>query len=885
MTPRPSPPPDPPRLAVWILRHLLLPQLREPILGDLHEEYLFVAASVGLLRAQIWYWRQVRETLRPGLGRRLRDAAASVGMPREVRQAARSLMRRPSLTAVVITTLGAGVGTTTALFSVVDAALLRPLPFAEGERLVTAWNTYDSWRGDAILDKYWDHIELSWPEFVDWRGAASTFEESAVYSTWRGTLTGAGDAAAISVGSASAELLDVLRVQPALGRFFATSEVGAGAPRLAVLDHALWSTRFGQDPGALGRRITLDGVSFEVIGVLPAGFRVRALNAPAVFESHSIWIPVGAMGEELDRGNHRYEALGRLAPGASLQAAVAETVPILRGDADPARRGARLAFRKDEESGVARRPLLMLLGSVSLLLLIACGNVAGLLLSDAARRRTELATRAALGAGRARITRQLLTEGVMLGVGGMLIGVAIAYGGVQALLRTAPDDLFLPSSLGVDLRALTVALILGVGVGAILGLVVGGTSVGPGLAGALRCAGGTGSRSGMRLQRGVVAGQLAVSLVLLVCGGLVLRSLDLELRVDPGFQARDLVTAYVSLPPARYGTRNLQAAFFHELRARLEAIPGIEEVSGVSPLPFAGEEASSSFQIVGREGPQGEKQPEANRRTVLPRYHELMGIPLLAGRHLTAADRDQQAPAVVISRSMAERHWPEGDALGSRVYRDRREFEIVGVVGDVLHRELTGDAEPTFYVPVDVAESPDAFTLVMRSTRPLDRTASLVRETVWDLDDDLPVGDVSTLSALLDRSTREERFRATLLTAFALAATTLASLGLFGSTSRMARARRRELGVRLALGARPGRLLFEVVRSEAGMLAGGLALGMGLTYVASRQVNAYLFGVSPLDPATWLASGVGLFTVALASTIWAARGAVRVDPVEAIRAD
>lgn len=881
-------PPRPPHLAQAILGCVLAPQDREPALGDLHEEYADRARRSGRSRAILWYWNQVLRALGPGLAQRSASTVVrGAVLAGEVRHAARALFRRPTLSAVAVLTLGLGIGATTSLFSVVDSVLLRPLPYPHGDRLVMVWNTYDAWRGRPILDAYWNHVALSWPEFEDWRAATATFEDGAVYATWHATLTGVGDAAVLSLGFASSHLLGVLGVQPALGRFFRDDEVGSGAPRLAVLSHELWSRRFGADRSALGRSITLDGRPFQVIGVLPAGFDIRSLDAPPGSGGHAVWIPVGAYGDELlDRGQHSYEAIGRLAPGSTLEAATAETTPVLAGHADPTfPRGARLAFRKDEEVGAVRRPMLVLLGSVGLLLLIACGNVAGLLLAEATRRRVELATRAALGAGAPRIVRQLITEGSLLGLAAAVVGVLTAYVGVEVLLAMAPADLTLPRGAGLEPRALVVALALGAAAGAVLGLLPGVASVGQDLERTLRGAGGLATRGGARLQRAVVAGQLAVSLTLLVCGGLVARSLERTLSVDPGFRPDDLVTARVTLAPSGYPDAASAGAFLHDLVTGLEGTPGIQQVSAVSPLPFSGLDASSSFQIVGRETAEGEEHPEANRRIVLPGYHQLLGIPLLAGRSLQASDRTPEAPVIVISRSMADRYWPDGDALGARIHRDRRDFRVVGIVGDVLHQSLTGEAQATFYVPLDVAEVRNTLTLVVRSTLSTRETAERIRAAVSARDADVPLEQVATLPSLLEESTHPQRFRSLVLGSFAVAATLLAALGLFGSTARLAATRRQELGIRLALGARRSALLGLVLWRETPVFLGGLCLGGAAAAVAALQVRSFLFEVSPDDPLTWIGATAGLLAVGMGSTAWAARRVLRLDPVETLRTE
>lgn len=877
-------PPRPPRLAQRLLAWLLAPADREPALGDLHEEYASILSRRGGWAARRWYWGQALQAVGPALRRRgVPGTVALTGLAQEVRWGVRALLRRPGLTASSVATLAVGIGFTTAIFSVVHAVLLRPLPFTGGERLVQVWLTYPGWRGHEVLDAYWDRIDLSWPEYLDWREDGTAFEAVGVYGTVPAPLTGGGDPEQVLVGVASASLLPMLGVTPVLGRSFAAGEEGPDAPRVALLAHGVWERRFGADRAVLGRSVELDGRPYTVIGVLPPGFHLRATGL-AGSEAHGVWVPVGSMEEELGPGNHSYEALGRLAPGVSWERARTATERTLTAGTEPGSRGVRLAFRKEAEVGEAREPLLLLLGAVSVLLLIACGNVAMLLAGETARRRRELATRSALGAGGGRIVRQLVLESTLLGLGGAAGGVLVAAGAVRLLLRLAPEGLPVPDGPVLDPWVLGFAAALGLGTGLLVGVMPGIRAArARDVRGDLR-ARGEEHLAGRTLQRCVLVGQVALSLVLLAVGGLLARTASELGAVEPGFDPEGVLTARVSLADGRY-TRDEATGHFLEIVRTLSGADGIDGATLVSEMPFSGRTASSSFQVVGREVPPEEKQPEGNRRVVLPGYHEVLGIPLVAGRYLQPSDRVFEAPVVVLSRLLAERYWPGGDVLGQRISRDRREWEVVGVVEDVLHSELAATAQPTFYVPYEVAELRHAMTLVVRSGLPRGPLVERVREAVWEVVPDAPVEEVLTAPALLARSTREERFRSVLLVAFALAATVLSAVGLFGVTGRLVGARRRELGIRLALGAERWELVRGVVLREGGVLVLGVAAGVAAAVVAGRLLSGFLFGVAPGDPLSIGGAALLLTLTGLTACWGAARRGTAVDPVEAIRVE
>ena len=878
---------------------LLDPRDREYMLGDLHEEFAEHARTDGTGRARRWYGRELLRSTPASLRRRWRRRGSvaggrRAGLPpagtfldsvvRDARMAARGIRRTPGHAGLVALTLALGIGATSAIFTVVDRVLLQPPPYPNASELVTVWNTYPEWRGHHVLDSFWDRIALSWPEYVDWRDGQTSFHQVAIYGARPVALTGAGDPVRLRAGLASSTLFPMLGVKPALGRFFSTDEEGPARRRVAVLGHGLWRDRFGADPSMAGRTIDLDGIGYAVVGVLPPDFRFRTIEGFSAGSELDVWIPIGADGADLDRGNHNYESIARLRDDRTIADATRESAVLLSGGGDPdwAQR-ARIVRRHDAEVGAARAPLLLLLGSVGLLMLLACANVATLFLGQVAGRRPELATRAALGAGRFRLIRQLLVESFVLGGLGVVGGIGVAQIGQRLLLRWAPPELRLPAELSVDWRMLGFAAGLGMVASLFFGLLpallVRRLRLGDELRGGFhRIVQGSGS-----LQRALIAAQFAVSGILLVGTGLLARSLAAELAVDPGFSADRLLGFEIQLPADRYDTNASRSTFFDELSLRLAAQPGIRGVTATSALPLSGRTGSSSFQIRGREVPDGEKSPEARRSTVMPGFHEALGIPLIEGRSIRSSDRDDSAPVVLVSESMAERFWPGRSPLGERIVRDRREFEIVGVVGDVLSDDLTGEVKATFYVPLHQAENRSAMTVVAVTTIEPGRLAGTVRDVVWDLDADLPIEQIEPVSATFSRATQDGRYRALILTMFSIAAVLLAGVGIFGITARTLAQRFRELGVRLALGADPGRLVRQIVGREAVSLGIGVAAGLVGALLAARLLEGFLFRVDGHDPLTFLTAGALLAGLGLAASYLAARRVSALDPATVLR--
>lgn len=847
------------------------------------------------------------------------------GVRWDFRHALRRLRKSRAMTVTAVLSLGLAIGAAAAIFGVAEPVLVRPLPYDRPGELYTVWNTYPGWRGHEVLGSQWAHIPLSYPEYRELRarlvegasspgrargdaglavestgGADAPVRELAIFGEREMALTGRGEPRRVRVGLASASLFPLLGVEPSEGRLLGPEEEGAGAPRVALLSHGTWRDRFGGDPEVSGTRIRLDGRAFTVVGVLPPGLHVPG-TAPWATPAppREVWIPVGADGSELHPDSHDYEAIARLAQGRTGEEAVAAVAPILRGDRDPEVRGARLEPRVRGERGEVRRGLLLLLGAVGLLLLIACANVATLLVARVRRGEREIATQAALGATGPRIARLLLAESALVGLLGAAAGVPVAWAGRALLVGLAPPELAVAHLGSADLRFLLVGGALGLVTGISFGLLPAWTARRPDLRAALASGGrgvtggaGGGGRQGRGrirgrpgLQRGLVAFQVALSLVLLIATGLLARSLAARLRVDHGFRAEQLTTLGLSLPGERYPTREAVSTGLDRIVRELGTLPGVGAVTGASALPFSGDGGSSSFEVEGREVGPDAKKPEALRRAVLPDFHRTLGIPVLAGRTFTAADREGAEGVAAVSRSMAERFWPGGSPLGERILWNDLPWRVVGIVGDVRWEGLEEEVKPAFYLPLHQAPDRRAPTLVLRPTPGAEIGAAAIRRAVWRVDPALPAEGIGTVRALVSRATRVSRFRTLLVTVFAATALVLAAVGVFGVTAHAVGARRRELGIRLAVGADRGRLVREAVAREAPGIGAGLLLGLAGATSAAGLLGRFLFGVDRHDPATYAAAALLLGAVALTASGIAARRAARIDPMEVIRVE
>ena len=792
---------------------------------------------------------------------------------RDLRHAMRGIRRRPTLALAVMVTLGLGIGISTAMYSVVHAVVVRPLPYPQAERLVAVWETYPGWRGRPMLGDMWDRIGLAWPDYEVWRANQRAFEEVAVFAGARLTATGGATPELIRVGRASGSLWSLLGVSPASGRLFPEAESGPGADSVAVISHEFWHRQFGGDRGAIGRALLLGDRPFTIVGVLAHDFRFAGEQGRPM----DVWIPAGAAGMPVGEDNHSFAGMGRLRHSVSIETAATEAERLFLGSRKPGSRGASLLPYLDQVVGTSRRPLLVLLAGTVVLLLIACVNAAALLAGDAARRHREVATRRALGASRGRIIRQFLSEALALSLASAAVGVGIVAAGVPALVALAPPDLPRLQEVGISggilVFALAAALLTTLVCSATSVLVIARRRQDGGGAASLRVTSG-----GRRLQPVFVAVQLALLTVLVTAGVLLGRSLLAVRAIDPGFATANVLTAVINAPAARFADRAELVAFYQRLLREVEAVPGVATVSAVSIAPFGDGSESTS---VGFEGlPENAPKPEMERRVVLPGFFDLMRIPVRSG----VARLEGGAPNVVVSESMAARLWPDRSALGQRISLRDHWYTVEGVVADVRDQALDRTPQGTYYISQQAGrEASPRMRLLMRTRVDPAAVAGDVRRTVSRVDSTIPVGEIATIESLMARSLSADRYRTLLVSVFAGAALVLAAVGIFGVTLRVMLRRRREFGVRLALGARPARLVFGTLGATTAGAVAGLSLGTAIAALAMPAVGEYLYELGARDTASYVGSAAFLLLVSLAATAIPAIGAARLNVVEVLR--
>jgi len=817
----------------------------------------------------------------------LRGARGStLSFSQDFRFAFRTLRKRPLFAIVAVLTLSAGIGATTAMFSVVEGVLLRPLPYERPEELVHIWQTYPEWRTHGQLAARWNRNEVSYPDFRRLHERQTVFDDVALYGYTTTTLTGLDTPERVYAGIASPSLFSLLGFHPELGRFFLPEEVGRGAPRVAILSFEFWAERFGSDPNVLGRTITLNGMAFDVVGVLPADFRLRNLEEYAAGGTRPFWIPVGANGATLGPEDHSFEAVARMKPGVTIDQATEQTDVLIRGDRELSAKGAWLVPRAEAESFGFEAPLMLLLAASFVLLLIACGNLSLLILGEVTSRRHEFATRAALGAGRMRVVRQLLTESALLGVLASLIGAFLAIGGTRFLMTLAPP---LPriEGVGVNGTVLSFTIVVGLVTGAVFGVL-------PSLGLSFEAIHEMLQRRKNNLERGesfsqrlIVSLEIALTVVLLVSCGLLIRSLGNILGTDLGFHREYMAEVRVELPAhrnSRYSDPQARLSTLEEIRSTLAAVPGVANVSGSSTMPLTGIPSFYELKIEGWDSQEDGSTPHAFMPSVFPGFLEAMGVPLVAGRMLSDSDTRNTLPVAVISESMARRFWPPGAALGSEFCRGPRSFNVVGIVGDVRYESMNAEVRPTAYVSA-LQFTSSRLSFVLKTQVEPESLFPQLRDAVWSIAADAPITRTTTISALISESAREERFRTVVIVLFSICAALLAASGIFGVTARSVTRRYREFGIRVALGARERRL----VRSTVGgtLLTGliGTALGLLSAFWVSRLLRDFLFGVSPSDPLIYGLVGALTTAICLAAAYVPARRVMSVDPVEVLKAE
>jgi putative ABC transport system permease protein len=793
----------------------------------------------------------------------------------DVRYAARVLVRQPGFAAVAVLTLALGVGANTAIFSVVNAVLLRPLPFAEPDQLVRVYEKRPKLGRTRNV--------VSAPDFIDWRGQSQTFDSMAAYNGWGASLTGDGEPQRITGALASADLFRVLRAEPMLGRAFAAEEDRPGAPRVVVISHGLWRRRFGADPSAVGKAVTLGGEPYTVVGVMPPAFQFPDPET-------EVWAPLALdPQDQSSRGSHYLSVVARLKTGVTREQAQAE-MDAIAGRLEQQYQvntghGVNVFALHDEVVGGVRKSLFVLLGAVGFVLLIACANVANLLLARGAARQAEIAVRTALGASRWRVVRQLLTESLLLFVWGGALGLLLAVWGVDLFVALSPPGTPRVHEIRADAWVFGFTFLVSLATGVVFGLLPALQASKPDLHAALKEGGrdrlGGGSRT--RLRGLLVVAEVASAVVLLVGAGLLLKSFVRLRQVSPGFDTANVLTMQLSLPPSRYRDGASQAAFFRQLLQRVEALPGVRAAGAVAGLPLTGNMASRYFEIEGRPPRPAGEGLNANFNLASPGYFRALGVPLVSGRQFDERDASGAPEVVVVNETMARRFWPDEDPLGKRLRIANNPWRtVVGVVADVKNDGLSAEPKPEMFYPL--LQSPLPFmTLVVRTDTDPKTLAAAVGREVRAVDADEPVYDVKTMDERLAESVSPQRLTTLLVGVFAALAMTLAGVGIYGVISYSVAQRTREMGVRMALGAQKGDVLKLVLRQGLLLALAGVLIGLAGAFALTRVMSGLLYGVSVTDPATFAGVAVMLTAVALVACLVPALRAARVDPMVALR--
>ena len=800
-----------------------------------------------------------------------------------LRYALRTMRRSPGFTLTVLLTLGIGIGANTAIFSFVDTLLLRPLPYEDPDRIVMVWEDFGSTGGP----------EQEWftpPDFRDVQ-AATSLEAVAGLVNWGPSLTGEGEPERLVGATVSPAWFDVVRVNPALGRAFRAEE-DRGDGRVVVLSHALWQRRFGGEVGVVGRTVQLNGVAHEVVGVMPEDF------APPFMVGTELWRPFTSTsfseGCMNSRGCYVMRTIARIRADVSLEQVQAELDGIaaaIREQAPGDKAGMALdAVRlQDQVTGPVQPALLALMGAVGLLLLIACVNIANLLLARSASREREVAVRTAIGARRGAILRQLLVESGVLGLSGGAVGILLSLWGVQLLRGMSPAGTPRLEDVAVDGRVLLFALALSLLTGVLFGLAPAAQLVRTDLSRALReAAGPRTSGSRRRMRSALVVVELAIAMTLLAGAGLLMRSFLHIQAVDPGFQPENVLVANIALPASRYPDAARSAALFEELANGLAARDGIVAAGASTIVPLSGGDTDVGFVIEGRPLPQSNVDaPTAWYRQVTPGYLEAMGIRLLRGRGIEATDRPGTPQVGLVNETLARRLWPQGDAIGARISAEGPDgpwTTIVGIVGDV--RQLGPDQPARGELFLPLAQVPSGGTaLVVRTTGDPLAALPAVRAAVRDIDPDVPVANITTMDEAMRQATALPRLYISFFGFFALVALVLAAIGIYGVTSYAVSQRTPEIGVRMALGAAAGDVLRLVLGQALVLVGAGLLTGLVLALALSRLLTGLLFDLSPTDPVTFVVIGGILALVALVASWLPAHRATRVNPLRALRTD
>jgi putative ABC transport system permease protein len=878
---------DPPRLALWLLALRLPAEWHDYVAGDLEEEFR-ARAAISPPAARRWYWRQ---TLRCLLVQPPASAKTTAGTPTlsgdsfmrtvllDFTHAFRVFRRAPSFAIAVVGVLALGIGANTAIFSIVNAVLLRPLPFDEPERLVRLFHTppQATFPGMATFS-------LSPANFLDWQRDSTSFEAMAAYSFRQLTLTGSGSPEAVRAGVVGEDFFKIVRTQPALGRTFLREEHVPARAKVLVVSDGFWKRHLGGTPDAVGRTLTFDGETYTVVGVMPPRFSVNSWGATML----PLWVPLAwTDAQRAVRENHNFQAVARLKPGVDLAQAKSELEIISKRleaayPADNAGWGGTAIPLIEVLVGDTRSSLVMLLVAVALVLLIACANVGNLILARSMSRRKEIAIRAALGAGRRRVFQHLLMESLVLAIAGGAAGLLLARLALGAGASLLADQIPRAEEASVDARVLffvlAASILTGIVAGTIPALRAGRTDLNE----TLKEGGRSDSAStGLLTRRALIVAEVALSLVLLMGAGVMLRSLHALRTVDAGFSSHNVLKMDINLPDARYPEPGRRRAFYDALLERVRALPGVESAGLADTLPVSGGGSVQPLVAEGKLELKPSEQPTVAVRFASAGYVRTMKIPLLRGRDFAPEDRD----AILVSASAAKLIWGDEDPVGRRATMPLMSrtllAQVVGVVGDV--KETLAEKAPAtiYYYKRDLPFAD--FSLAIHTTSdPAAITKSAVA-AVHALDPQIPVQRIQSMQEVIEQTLVSERFRALLLQVFAAAALALASVGIYSVLSYLVRGRRREIGIRTALGAATGDVVRMVVIEGLKPALAGIAVGAVSALLAARLLDRLVFGVKPWDPLTLGVVAGALLLVSVAASLLPAWRASRLDPVEVMR--
>jgi len=805
--------------------------------------------------------------------RQNQEVPAISGLTQDLKHSIRMFSTRPGFTAVVVLTLAISISATTVVFSVVNALLLRSLPYSNPQQLVMLWGVFKSN----------NKAHASAANFRDWQQQNRSFQSLAAYDTQRMNLI-ADRPESVDAALVSANLFPLLGVPPVQGRGFQTEDEQPANNHVAIISEGLWQRRFGSDPAAIGKTLLLDGEGYQVVGVMPAGFSFP--------EKIDLWVPLTFVPEELaDRSYNHLVVVGRLRPGVDLRQAQSEMTALTDAQAkqypnENAGRGMHLVTFQEDLVGDIRMALFILAGAVVFVLLIACTNVANLLLARAATRQKDIAIRIGLGASRRRLMQQLLTESLLLALSGGVVGLILAYWGLRVLTTVGPGNIPRLNEVGIDGRVLAFTLLVSLLTGVIFGLKPALQSSKPDFNEWLKE--GTRSSSGVsgrkRIRNWLVVTEMALALILLVGAGLLIRSFLRLWQVEPGFNPHNVLTMSVSLSPPKYNKHTDLAVFTQRVREQLQTTTGVEAVGVVSQLPFSGRNFGLSFTIVGQPPSRPEDTASAYYRSISSGYLQALGIPLLRGRDFGKHDTRESTPVALINDSLAKRYFPNEDPIGKQLNIEGQQAprEIVGVIGDVKQIKLEAEAKSEIYVPF--LQFPVwSMAIVVRTNNEPGQMTSAILQQMSVVDKDQPVFQVKTMDQYLADSMSQRRLSTILLGAFAAIALILAAVGVYSVMSYLVSQQTHEIGIRMALGANQ-RDIFKLVVGN-GMLLSlvGIVLGVTAALFLTRIMASLLYGISATDPLTYILISLVLALVALLACLIPARRALKVDPIIALR--